>query len=174
MLKKKDKPLNDPASFRPISLLSNVGKLYEKTITIPIKNYCRVKKLIPNEQFGFRDKHSTVYAISKLTTDICDALNNNEKVGACLIDIEKCFDSVWTDGVIYKLIQKKFPEKLILLVNNMIRGRTFYVSDGDTMSRITGKVENGLQQGTISSPLLFIITNSDILHLYGLNNSEMN
>ena len=166
---KKNKPPHDPASYRPISLLPNLGKILEKLITIPIKNFCSENKILPNEQFGFRDKHSTVHAIAKLTTDICNAINNEIRVGACLIDIEKCFDSIWSDGVIYKLIKKKFPEKLILLINHMIRNRQFYISEGEIKSSITGIIENGLQQGTIFSPTLFIITNSDVLFLYKIN-----
>ena len=92
MYKEKRKKPNDPASYRPISLLSNIGKLFERVVTIPIKKLCNENKIIPNEQFGFRDKYSTVYAISKLTTDIYEAINNNKNVG--LIDIEKCFDSL--------------------------------------------------------------------------------
>ena len=95
---------------------------------------------------------NTPLFISKLTTDICNAINNKQKVGAILIDIEKCFDSVWTNGVIYKMNQQKFPEKLLLLTICMIKGRNFYTADGDQISNIKGIIKNGLQQGTIFPP----------------------
>ena len=170
--KKGDKSPHDPASYRPISLLSNLGKLFEKVLTEPIKKFSSVNKIIPDQQFGFRDKHSTVHAITKLTTDICTAISNGQKVGACLIDIEKCFDSVWTNGVIFKLKKKNFPEKLVMMTNCMIKNRNFYVSDGDILSSIKGEIKNGLQQGTIFSPILFNVSNSDVLNLFDLNNNN--
>ena len=98
----------DPASYRPISLLSNIGKLYEKVLTEPLKLFSTVNNIIPYEQYGFRDGYSTVHAITKLTSDICKAINYGQKVGKCLIDIEKFFDSVWTNSVILKMEKKIF------------------------------------------------------------------
>lgn len=82
---------------------------------------CSYKNIIPNTQFGFRHKHSTVHAIHELLSYINPQLHKRESVGATLIDLEKAFDTVWLDGLIYKLIKKKFPEHLIRLVNNMLR-----------------------------------------------------
>ena len=51
----------------------------------------------------------------------------------------------------------------------MIRNRSFIVTTNSAKARIIGEIENGLQQGTISSPKLFNIFNSDILNLFDLN-----
>lgn len=168
-IKKKDKDPNRPGSYRPVSLLSNVGKVYEKRITEHIKHHCNENNIIPDEQFGFRDKHSTVHAITKLTTDLCTALNDGEKVGACLIDIEKFFDSVWIEGVLFKLSQKNFPANLILITCSMLTGRDFFANDGKINSSIRGLIQNGLQQGAVSAPIIFAATNSDVLRLFGIN-----
>jgi hypothetical protein len=55
-----------------------------------------------------------------ITSDICWSLNANHRIAACLIDIEKAFDMVWTEAIIYKLIEKKFPIQLIKTIWNMI------------------------------------------------------
>ena len=90
----------------------------------------------------------------------------------CLIDIEKAFDSVWRNRLICKLVKKEFTEELIILINNMIRGRSFQTSGLNKLSRITGVISNGLQEGAINSPHLFNIANSDLLYLFGLNKNE--
>ncbi|CAD6212890.1 GSCOCG00011073001-RA-CDS, partial [Cotesia congregata] len=92
-IKKPGKNSNDPASYRPISLLPNIGKVYEIIISKAIMHFCNEEKIIPDHQFGFQKKLSTIHAITKFTSDICKALNNNECVGACLIDYEKAFDT---------------------------------------------------------------------------------
>ena len=53
---KKDEKL-DPNNYRPISLLSNISKLYEKAMRIQSTNFLRKNKLLFSFQFGFRNNH---------------------------------------------------------------------------------------------------------------------
>ncbi|GBN97932.1 putative RNA-directed DNA polymerase from transposon X-element [Araneus ventricosus] len=46
------------SSYQPISLLSNIGKLYEKLLLKRINEHCNNQNIIPNEQFGIRERHS--------------------------------------------------------------------------------------------------------------------
>lgn len=105
---------------------------------------CNKNNIIPENQFGFRHRHSTIHAINKLTSDIHWALNNKQCVGACLIDLEKAFDTVWTEGLIYKLIKNNFPNHLIKIIWNMIRNRTFATAYGSENSKSEFNVDNGL------------------------------
>lgn len=166
---KKDKNGSSPSNLRPISLLSNISKVFEVVINNSLASFCSKNNVIPENQFGFRYKHSTLHAINKLTSDICWALNAKQRVAACLIDLEKAFDTVWTLGLIYKMIKKNFPKYLIKIVWNMITNKSFVMTDGAHQSSKEFFIENGLQQGTVNSPLLFNIYNSDLLNLYGLN-----
>ena len=95
----------------------------------------------------------------------------NQRVAACLIDIEKAFDTVWIPGLIYKMIKKNFPEYLIKIVWDMVTNKTFIMTDGSHTSSKEFSIENGLQQGTVNSPLLFSIYNNDLLNLFNLNTS---
>jgi len=54
----------------------------------------------------------------------------------------------------------------------MISERSFVVASGDTYSKSTYKINNGLQQGTVNSPILFNIYTSDLLKMFGLNEPE--
>ncbi|KAK0169072.1 hypothetical protein PV327_002818 [Microctonus hyperodae] len=71
----------------------------------------------------------------------------------------------------FKLIQMKFPSKLLYLIHDMIHGKNFYIKhDNITSGKRT--IKEGLQQGTINSPLLFSLYTNSILELYNINSNN--
>lgn len=168
-IKKKGKDGSDSSSYRPISLLPNISKVFETTINDSIVSFCNSKNIIPEHQFGFRHRHSTIHAITKFTSDICWARNNGDCVAALLIDLEKAFDTVWLDGLFYKLLKKEFPKHLVKMIWNMLHNKKFFVTHGQQRSSKLFEIKNGLQQGTVNSPVLFSIFISDLLQMYELN-----
>lgn len=50
----------------------------------------------------------------KFKSDICWEKNNDECIGAMLINLEKAFDMVWLDGLFFKLIKKQFNKSFTL------------------------------------------------------------
>ena len=58
-------------------------------------NNNNLNMLISEKQFGFKYKHSAVDAIHLLTSHVNWNWNNKKCTGACLIDMEKAFDTVW-------------------------------------------------------------------------------
>jgi hypothetical protein len=163
LLKKPDKDQFDPKSFRPVSMMPNISKVFEKIVNYHIINISKNKNILPENQFGFRSKHSTAHAISKLVSDVCWFLNSKQYVGACLIDFESAFNSVWTKGLIFKLMKYDFPKYLIKLILSMISEKSFVTCIEDTHSDTVFEIQNGLQQGTVNSPILFSIFISDLL-----------
>ena len=123
---KKDKDPMDPSSYRPISLLPNISKVLEIIICKHIDIFCTEKEIIPEQQFGFRHKNSAVHAIVKLTSDLCWNLKKN-LIGACLIDLQKAFDSICIEGLIFKLINYSFEKNLITTIYNMITNRNYRI-----------------------------------------------
>lgn len=165
-LLKKGKSASDINGYRPISMLPNLGKIYEKVINDIILNVCSNNDVISENQYGFKKRHSTMHAVNKLSSDVNWALNGGKCVGACLVDLEKAFDTVWINGLVYKLAKKKFPLIVIKLIISMISNRSFRVMLGNMASNLC-VIKNGLQQGTINSPILFNIYTDDILRLFG-------
>ena len=158
------------SSYRPISLLPNLSKVFESILKDKINNHISSNKLIPDEQYGFRRHLSTTHAISAVTTNVYSHLLRNKFVGAVLIDLEKAFDSVWLEGLLFKLCQKKFPEYLILIIWDMVEGKNFYIKGTDPNIRFY--LDHGVQQGSVTGPTLFNVYFSDLLHLFGLNSNE--
>lgn len=164
ILPKKGKEPDNPKNLRPISLLPNISKIFEICINRNICQFCDEYNIKNDKQFGFKFKHSTTNAIHKLTSDINWNWHRNYCTGACLIDMEKAFDSIWIAGLIFKLIQLDFPLNQIILIYNMISGKEFTIHYKKYRSDKAFKIINGLQQGTVNSPTLFNLYILDLIN----------
>jgi hypothetical protein len=52
-------------------------------------------RLMPNHQFGFRQRHSTIEQTHRIVQKINEALGNMQYCSAAFLDISKAFDKVW-------------------------------------------------------------------------------
>lgn len=169
---KKGKCPTDPSSYRPISLTPSISKVFESVINNRLIAFCDDKKIIPDYQFGFRHRLSTTHAVHKFLSDVNFEVGTGRLVAAAFLDIEKAFDSVWLDGIVYRLHKRRFPQWLIMMVGDMITGRTFRTWDGAALSPEVFNVTEGLQQGTVNSPILFNIFLSELPSLFGFNDQR--
>ncbi|CAH2216481.1 jg25955, partial [Pararge aegeria aegeria] len=101
MVPKPGKSPQKTSSYRPISLLPVVGKLFERIVLNRLLPY--LQEIIPTHQFGFRPKHNTVEQIHRLVDVISRTLENKQYCSAAFIDIGQAFDKVWHDGLLYKI-----------------------------------------------------------------------
>lgn len=130
-------------------------------------------QLLPYEQFGFRHKTSTIHAVSRFTSHISKELAEKKVMAACLIDLEKAFDTAWIEGLVFRLLKKGIPEHILKMIWNTIDDRRMFVSINNNINSKIYTLENGLQQGAVSSPLLFNVFLSDILRMYEINCSPL-
>jgi len=99
-------------------------------------------------------------------------LNDNKCVGTCLIDLEKVFDTVWLDSLIFKLKIKKFLLAMIKLIWNMINNRTFFIYYNNEKSLKIYKINKIPTLIKYRKPILFnIYTCNFILKLFGSYNT---
>jgi hypothetical protein len=100
------KPGKDPAeptSYRPISLLHTIGKVFEKILLTRILHEVGERSLLRDEQFGFRPKHSTSLQLARLIERIKRNFGEKRLTGAVFLDVAEAFDTVWIEGLLYKL-----------------------------------------------------------------------
>ena len=101
------KPLDSPASFRPISLTSCVSKLFERIILSRLLFFLESNSILSPRQAGFRPGRSTLDQILYLSQSISDGFNKSKSGSRTIlstIDISKAFDSVWHPALFHKLI----------------------------------------------------------------------
>ena len=84
----------DCNNYRPISLLPNISKLFEKVMHTRLSKFLEDNKCLFSKQFGFRNKHSTTHALIDLTETIRKSLDDNEFACGVFLDLKKAFDTV--------------------------------------------------------------------------------
>jgi hypothetical protein len=89
------KPPNEPMFYRPISLLPILSKVYEKLLLYRLLPIIENRRLLPDHQFGFRHRHSTIHQTHRIVHKINEALETNQYCSAAFLDISKAFDKVW-------------------------------------------------------------------------------
>ena len=80
-----------------------------------------------------------------------------------LLDVEKAFDRVWHEGLLYKLINNKFSPYLIKIIKSFLENRKFRVMIEGKLSA-TNTIPYGVPQGAVNSPTLYNIYTHDIPH----------
>lgn len=163
---KPGKDPTSPASYRPISLLSAVSKIFERLILQRLMEHVEENHTIVPEQFGFRRGHSAVHQLVRVENTIQrnKALSNNTAM--VLLDVEKAFDNVWHDGLVHKLVQADVPTYIVKMVRNYLSNRTFRVHLPGATSEVKA-IAAGVPQGSLLGPMLYNLYTSDVPQLPG-------
>jgi hypothetical protein len=157
---KAGKDLSQVTGYRPISLLSCISKIYEKIILSKLEDHIFSENILLEEQYGFRSGHSTVHQLQRVVKHIKTAKNSSKTTLMALLDIEKAFDSVWHEGLIYKLYIFNFPIYLIKMIKSYLENRKYKVFIGGKYSE-TYSIPAGVPQGSVLGPVLYNIFTSD-------------
>jgi len=149
-----------PSSFRPISLLSILGKLLERLIK-PMLEYHVSAHLSPM-QSGFRHGRSTMDQLYRLDYIVRQAFHHRSFIDVVFLDFQKAFDSVWHDMILYKCALMNIPPKLWMWIHNFLHDRLIRcVWKGDSSDWMA--VSAGVPQGAVLSPILYNIFINDII-----------
>eukprot|EP00116_Pleurobrachia_bachei_P002849 sb/3463111/ len=147
------KDYSAPKSFRIISLTSHVLKLMERTILIYLQDERNINAQLFKNQHGFISGRSTITAANHLSNKIEDAMANNHLALGAFLDVEGAFDRVHFHALEKGLDESDIPEVICNWISTCLRNRYITLSHGG--ERIIWKIERGIPQGGILSPLLW-------------------
>jgi hypothetical protein len=103
LIPKHGKPPHQLSSYRIIAY-----KVFEKLLLQRLLPLVEHANLIPNHQFGFRPRHSTIVQTHRLIRVLNDALDNSQYCSTAFLNLSQDFDKVWHKRLLYKL-RRSFP-----------------------------------------------------------------
>ena len=156
------------ANYRPISLLPFRSKVLEKLIHSRMSAFLIKYNVLYSDQYGFRRGKSTTDAILNFT-DMCYKCFNDEKfLLSVFLDFSKAFDTIDQNILIAKLECYGFRGFMLDWFKSYIFNRKQFVDVGGSHSTVRS-LNCGTGQGTVLSPLLFLLYINDMNLCSNLN-----
>ena len=147
----------DPNNYRPISLLSVIGKIYGKIITQRFTTYLETTQEYENQhQYGFRKNRSTMSCIAMNYEYIARHTANTWKSRVSVVgrDIKGAFNHLWHPRVKWHILNIKMPPLLAKALCHFLDGRTAKIRIGNHIGN-PFDILAGTPQGASPSAKLF-------------------
>ncbi|KAJ3511459.1 hypothetical protein NMY22_g15642 [Coprinellus aureogranulatus] len=158
-------------SYRPIALLSTIGKVLSSIVAEDMSRLIEEHELLPPTHFGGRPNRTTTDALHYLVMKIQQAWRKGLVASVLFLDVEGAFPNAETSKVIHNLKKRRIPKPYVDMIANMLSGRRTKLRFDDFLSDFI-EINNGIGQGCPLSMILYIIYNADMMEIGQANSGE--
>lgn len=166
LLRKGNKPIDEPSSYRPICLLDVEGKLYEQLLLVRLKDELKRVGDLSDQQYGFREGRQTVDAIKEVVKAAKSAAayaTRNRRVCAMItLDVSNAFNCASWQIILDELRRRGVDEDLITKVASYLSDRVIILQAGGEATE--KRINSGVPQGSVLGPFLWNLLYDEILH----------
>lgn len=156
-------------NYRPVSLLSNIGKIFEKILFDRLIRFIEAHHILVKQQNGFRKGRSTSTAIFEALKTINETLNGKKVTATLCLDLSRAFDSVDHEILLKKMDRYGIRGIPLQLFKSYLSNRTQRVIDinerGERVVSNDRLIQRGVPQGSILGPLLYLIYTNDVVNV---------
>ena len=156
------KPGRDPSlpeAYRPITLLSVLGKVLEKVIKTHIDHHIESHNILHPRQYGFRSKRSTEMAVSDVVDSVKRLQASHPLTCIISLDIHGAFDHARWDIILKSLSTQRFLHWIVAILQSYLSNRTV-VYEGATL-----QLSRGCPQGSVLGPTMWNLAYNATLSL---------
>ena len=128
-----------------------------------LEKFAEQQGLFSNMQFGFKEGVGCPEASFTILESINHMLERSSKVFGCFLDVRKAFDTVWIDGLLFKLFSEFGIKGMWLVIRNLYTGVKAQVLYSGSLSR-KFDILQGTGQGRIPSPFMYKVYINGLLN----------
>ena len=151
----------DPGNYRPVSVLNVLSKILERAVCSQMNEYLDRRKILFENQSGFRGRYSTDTCLADLTDYVKGEMTDGKLVGMVCIDLRKAFDTVDHSILLDKLHSIGASPSSVNWFRSYLSGRQQCVEVDGVRSDFLD-IDCGVPQGSILGPQLFLIYINDM------------
>ena len=159
LIKGDDKDETDPRSYRPICLLSVIGKLFEKVLVKRLSQTALAPGKLSDKQFGFTPKKSTEGAIVQLREIVSES--DFKYLLALLFNVQGAFDHVLHAMILHGLKSKGCPKNIYRVMQSYFQNRLVKIAWSD--QEVSNRATKGCPQGFVMGPPCWNISFDSLL-----------
>ncbi|CAI6333023.1 unnamed protein product [Periconia digitata] len=166
---KAGKPRDAPDSYRPITIIDCLAKLYERIVSNRLTTLVfKHPDLIPNAQYGSPGQ-GTGYAVERAINFALSQWLMGKKVTIYGLDLSGAYDHVLRDKLLEILARSKVPAWLVRTIHSFLSNRlTDILLPGENrVSEKTREINIGAPQGSPLSSILFLFYAAELLKVPG-------